>query len=146
MCSVSFYQKKSRLSLPLASENVSAGFPSPADDYMDVGIDLNEELIKHPASTFFLRVSGHSMTNAGIYDGDLLVIDRGINPIPGQIVIAILDGCFTLKKLTRNNEKLYLEAESPNYPSIEISTYECVQIWGVAIYNIHQLSKISRFS
>mgnify|MGYP001427752574 CR=1 FL=1 len=132
------------LMLPLAIETVSAGFPSPAEEYIDIGIDLNRELIKHPTSTFLLRVSGHSMTNVGIHNGDLLIVDRSIDAQPGKIVIAILDGCFTVKKLTYANEKLYLEASSPNYPPIDISRYESIQIWGVAIYCIHNLNHISK--
>ncbi len=125
--------------LPLACEVVMAGFTSPADNYVDKSIDLNEHLIKNPASTFFLRVSGYSMTNAGIYNGDLLIVDRSLEAKPGLIVVAILDGSFTVKKLTRNHNKLYLEAAHPDYPSLDISQYENVQIWGVAIYSIHHL-------
>ena len=136
--------KLSHLVLPLAIERISAGFPSPADDYIDIGIDLNEQLIKNPTSTFFLRVSGHSMINAGIQDGDLIIIDRSLDPKPGHIVIAILDGCFTLKKLINNNGSIYLEAANSDYPSIDISNYESIQIWGVAIYNIHDLKKSQR--
>ena len=76
--------RRARLSLPLAGERVAAGFPSPADDYVEVGIDLNEQLIRHPISTFFLRVSGDSMIGAGIHDGDLLVVDRSLEPRPGR--------------------------------------------------------------
>tara|TARA_Y100001968_G_scaffold128130_1_gene116980 strand:- start:377 stop:799 length:423 start_codon:yes stop_codon:yes gene_type:complete len=137
-------KESSFLKIPLAIESISAGFPSPAEDYLDTGIDLNEELIQHPTSTFFLRVSGHSMTKSGIYDGDLLIVDRSIDPHPGRIVIAILDGSFTVKRLTRVQEKLYLEASYPDYPAIDISRYETVQIWGVAIYCIHDLSRISK--
>ncbi len=126
--------------LPVASESISAGFPSPADNYIETRIDLNEELIKHPNSTFFLRVSGDSMTGAGIYDGDLLVVDRGINASPGRIVVAILDGSFTLKRLTRQHNSLYLEAANPNHSAINLSKYNNVEIWGVAIYSIHSLN------
>ncbi len=131
----------SRLPLPIASDCINAGFPSPADDYLDIGIDLNEQLIKHPASTFFLRVKGSSMTNAGIQDGDLIIVDRSLDPKPGLIVVAILDGEFTLKRLRINKGILYLEAANPNYPSIDLRHYENVQVWGVAIYSIHNLSK-----
>jgi len=127
------------LTLPLASEPVAAGFPSPADDYVEVGIDLNEQLIRHPTSTFFLRVSGHSMTGAGIQDGDLLVVDRSLDPRPGRVVVAVLDGYFTLKRLVRHQGRLRLEAANPDYPALEL--YRCgdVQIWGVAIHVIHPL-------
>ncbi|CAI8169881.1 MAG: LexA family protein [Prochlorococcus sp.] len=128
------------LSLPLAGEKIAAGFPSPADDYIDIGIDLNEQLIRHPASTFFLRVSGDSMTGAGIHDGDLLVVDRSLDAKPGRIVIAILDGAFTLKRLQRRNGSLVLEAANPNYPTIDLHNYGDVEIWGVAVHSIHNLN------
>ncbi len=132
-------ESQSRLILPLASECVSAGFPSPADDYIDTGIDLNEELIKHPASTFFLRVSGHSMIGSGVKDGDLLLVDRSLDARPGSIVVAILDGNFTVKRLERHRGIICLEADHPSHPPIDLSCYENIQIWGVAIYSIHNL-------
>jgi len=131
--------RRQQLVLPLAEERVAAGFPSPADDYIDVGIDLNEQLIRHPTSTFFLRVSGHSMTGAGIHDGDLLVVDRGLEPKPGRIVVAILDGAFTLKRLSRHHGRLRLEAAHPDYPALELHASRDVQIWGVAVHVIHAL-------
>ena len=131
--------RRSRLALPLAGERVAAGFPSPADDYVEVGIDLNEQLIRHPASTFFLRVSGESMTGAGIHDGDLLVVDRSLDPRPGRVVVAVLDGAFTLKRLTRHRGRLRLEAANPAYPALELHHCGEVQIWGVAIHVIHPL-------
>ena len=128
-----------RRALPLASEQIPAGFPSPADDYMEVGIDLNEELIQHPSSTFFLRVSGDSMTAAGIHNGDLLVVDRSLHPRPGRIVVAVLDGAFTLKRLMRDQRGLVLEAANPTYPTLELRHCTEVQIWGVAVHVIHPL-------
>ena len=110
--------RRLRLALPLAGERVAAGFPSPADDYVDVGIDLNDQLIRHPSSTFFPRVSGDSMTGAGIHDGDLLVVDRSLDPRPGRIVVAVLDGAFTLKRLMRGQRGLQLEAANPAYEPI----------------------------
>ena len=124
---------------PLAIEAVSAGFPSPADDYMDTGINLNKELIQHPASTFFLRVSGNSMDGCGVFDGDLLIVDRSLEPVPGRIVVALLDGAFTLKRLVNHNGTLRLEAENSNYPPIDLHNYRDVQIWGVATHSIHNL-------
>ncbi len=132
------------LALPIASESISAGFPSPADDYLEAGIDLNKELVTHPASTFFLRVSGESMSGAGINNGDLLIVDRSLDPHPGNIVVAILDGAFTLKRLTHHQGRLRLEAENPDYPPFELNNYEEVQVWGVAIYSIHKLNLASR--
>ena len=133
-----------KLVVPVVGASVHAGFPSPAEDYMDTEIDLNQELIKHPISTFLLRVRGDSMINAGINDGDLLIVDRGINPEPGHVVIAVLDGAFTLKRLTRERDVSKLESANPNYPSINIEDYENVQIWGVALYSIHELTRTSR--
>ena len=128
-------------SIPLVNGTVSAGFPSPAEEYIELGIDLNKYLIKNPISTFFLRVSGNSMNNAGIYNNDLLIIDRSINPNPGDIVVAILDGEFTLKRLIKENNNYYLKAGKENYPSINLYEYIDIQIWGVAIYSIHELQK-----
>jgi DNA polymerase V len=129
------------LRLPLAASTVAAGFPSPADDYIDVGIDLNEALIRHPSSTFFLRVSGDSMIEAGIQHGDLLVVDRSLEPRPGLIVVAVLDGAFTLKRLVRHHGRLRLEAANSAYPPLELHHCGDVQIWGVAIHVIHALTR-----
>ena len=131
--------KRHPLHLPLAGERVAAGFPSPADDYVEVGIDLNDQLIRHPTSTFFLRVSGDSMTGAGIHDGDLLVVDRSLDPRPGRVVVAVLDGGFTLKRLARHQGRLRLEAANPDYPPLELEGCGDMQIWGVAIHVIHPL-------
>ena len=139
-----YYAKKtsSKLFTPLAKESISAGFPSPAEDYIDLGIDLNEYLIKNPISTFFLRVSGNSMNNSGIYNNDLVIIDRSINPNPGNIVVALLDGEFTLKRLIKEKDNYYLKADKENYPAISLYEYVNIQIWGVAVYSIHELQKI----
>ena len=151
MCwSVSMYLKSSHSSeeevgsvplIPLANETISAGFPSPAEGYIEPGIDLNKYLINNPISTFFLRVSGNSMNNSGIYNNDLLIIDRSINPISGHIVVALLDGEFTLKRLIREKNNYYLRADKENYPAINLYEYIDIQIWGVAIYSIHKLQK-----
>ena len=132
----------SELFIPLVNEAVSAGFPSPAEDYIELGIDLNKYLIKHPISTFFLRVSGNSMNNAGIYNNDLLIIDRSINPNPGHIVVALLDGEFTLKRLIKEKNNYYLKADKENYPAINLYEYLDIEIWGVAIYSIHELKRL----
>ena len=134
-------EDSSRLLIPLAQETVSAGFPSPAEDHIELGIDLNKYLIKNPISTFFLRVSGNSMNRAGIYNNDLLIIDRSINPNPGHIVVALLDGEFTLKRLIKKQDNYYLKADKENYPAINLYEYIDIQIWGVAIYSIHELQK-----
>ena len=132
-------EESSRQFIPLAQGTISAGFPSPAEDYIDLGIDLNKYLIKNPISTFFLRVSGNSMNNAGIYNNDLLVIDRSINPHPGHIVVVLFDGEFTLKRLIKEKDTYYLKADKENYPAINLSEYVDIQIWGVAIHSIHEL-------
>ena len=128
--------------IPLTTGTVSAGFPSPAEDYTELGIDINKYLIKNPISTFFLRVSGNSMNNAGIYNNDLLIIDRSINPNPGHIVVALLDGEFTLKRLIKEEDNYYLKADKENYPAINLFEYIDIQIWGVAIYSIHELKRL----
>ena len=132
--------ERPRRLIPLASSTVAAGFPSPADDYIDVGIDLNETLIRHPSSTFFLRVSGDSMVEAGIQHGDLLVVDRSLEARPGHVVVAVLDGAFTLKRLARHQGRLRLEAANSAYPPLELHHCGDVQIWGVAIHAIHSLA------
>ena len=130
---------RAALRLPLAGASVAAGFPSPADDYIEAGIDLNEQLIRHPSSTFFLRVSGDSMQGAGILDGDLLVVDRSLEPRPGQIVVAALEGAFTLKRLMRHRGRWRLEAAHPDYPPLELGDSDDHRLWGVATHAIHWL-------
>ena len=132
----------STLFSPLIKGTISAGFPSPAEEYIELGIDLNQYLIKNPISTFFLRVSGNSMNNAGIYNNDLLIIDRSINPHPGHIVVALIDGEFTLKRLIKEKENYYLKADKENYPAINLYEYLDIEIWGVAIYSIHKLERL----
>ena len=134
-------EASSTLLIPLVKATISAGFPSPAEDYIELGIDLNKYLIKNPISTFFLHVNGNSMNKAGIYNNDLLVIDRSINPNPGHIVVALLDGEFTLKRLIKKQDNYYLKADKENYPAINLYEYIDIQIWGVAIYSIHELQK-----
>ena len=127
--------KKSKI--PLLTDSVSAGFPSPADDYTEENIDLNEHLISNPFSTFFLRVKGDSMINAGIKDKDLIIVDKSLIAKPGDIVIAMIDGEFTIKRLSIKNDELYLKAENHNYPDFRFKNHIDVQIWGVVIYSIH---------
>ena len=126
-----------KLRIPLLNDSVSAGFPSPADDYTEENIDLNEHLISNPFSTFFLRVKGESMINAGIKDKDLIIVDKSLIAKPGDIVIAMIDGEFTIKRLSIENDELYLKAENHNYPDFSFKDHIDVQIWGVVIYSIH---------
>ena len=130
-----------RLNTPLLSTEVPAGFPSPADDYIEESIDLNEHLILNPFSTFFLRVSGNSMINSGIHDKDLIIVDKSLTARQGNIVIAMVDGAFTIKRLSKKNNSFYLKAENHNYPDLYFSNHIDVQIWGVVIYSIHNLHK-----
>jgi DNA polymerase V len=117
---------------------VEAGFPSPADDYLERAIDLNEELVLNPAATFFVRVKGESMRNAGIHAGDILVVDRSLTPSDRQIVIAMIDGEFTVKRLRRRGGGVFLEPENPDYPSIEVGENQELTIWGAVTFVIHQ--------
>ncbi|MEO0949384.1 MAG: translesion error-prone DNA polymerase V autoproteolytic subunit [Cyanobacteria bacterium J06641_5] len=123
-----------RISCPLPSytSRVSAGFPSPAEDYIEQSLDLNELLIQHPSSSFFLRVEGNSMIGAGIGDGDLLLVDRAVEPTNGRIVIAVIDGELTVKRLCYTQAgQPYLYPENPDYPPINISEETDCHLWGV---------------
>ena len=133
----SFDSATKKFRIPLLNDSVSAGFPSPADDYTEENIDLNEHLISNPFSTFFLRVKGESMINAGIKDKDLIIVDKSLIAKPGDIVIAMIDGEFTIKRLSIKNDELYLKAENNNYPNFRFKNHIDVQIWGVVIYSIH---------
>ena len=133
----SFDSATKKFKIPLLNDSVSAGFPSPADDYTEENIDLNEHLISNPFSTFFLRVKGDSMINAGIKDKDLIIVDKSLIAKPGDIVIAMIDGEFTIKRLSIKNDELYLKAENHNYPDFRFKNHIDVQIWGVVIYSIH---------
>ena len=125
------FEKRTSLKLPLVSASVEAGFPSPADDHLEGSLDLNEKLVSHPSATFFVRAKGESMRDAGINDGALLVIDRSITPREGHIVVAMIDGQFTLKRLRKRDGKVFLEAHNPAFSSIEINGEQELVIWGV---------------
>ena len=126
-------------SLPLVSSSVRAGFPSPADDFVEQKLDLNELLIKHPAATYFVRVEGNSMEEARIRDGDLLIVDRAVKATDGKIVIAAIAGEFTVKRIAIRNEKVFLVAENPTFSPIEISECDDLTIFGVVTYTICRL-------
>lgn len=125
--------------LPIYQHSVSAGFPSPADDDIEETLDLNELLIKHPAATFFLKVSGSSMINAGIHQDDILIVDRSIAPSDGKIVIASVNGELTVKRLSIKGKKIELVAENDNYPPIDITEDMELRFWGVVTNVIHNL-------
>lgn len=118
---------------PLFLYKVPAGFPSPATDYMEDGLDLNEFLIQHKAATFLFRVQGDSMRDAGIVDGDKVVVDRSLEPQHNQIVVAVIDGEYTIKRLYRTRSCFELRAENRNYKPIVIAADSQLEIWGVVV-------------
>jgi DNA polymerase V len=126
------------LKIPLFESGVSAGFPSPADDYLDLPIDLNEFLIKHPAATFYVRVKGNSMEGAGIRNGDLLIVDRAEEPRNKSIVLGIIDGDFTVKRIKKKGSDLYLMPDNPEFKPIKINDNMNFQVWGVVTYVVHK--------
>tara|TARA_B100001778_G_scaffold308296_1_gene288960 strand:+ start:288 stop:776 length:489 start_codon:yes stop_codon:yes gene_type:complete len=130
---------KLSIKLPLYSYKISAGFPSPADDHLEKNLDLNSHLIKHPAATFFVRVNGDSMINAGIHDNDILIVDRSLKPSHGKIVIAVVDGQMTVKRLYKQSGKLILMPENKNFKPIEVTENMSIEIWGVVVTAIHSL-------
>ncbi len=130
---------RKRMALPLFTGKVAAGFPSPADDYVEKNLDLNDLLVQKPAATFFVRAQGESMLGAGIHPNDILVVDRSIDPVPGKIVICALNGELTVKRLERENEQWQLKAENPDYPDIVIHESLELVIWGVVTNVIHPL-------
>ena len=123
--------------LDLFLSPVPAGFPSPASDYIDKSIDLNEILIKNKVATFLVRALGDSMVEAGIFSGDILIIDKSITPANKNIVVAILNGEFTVKRFIKNGNKILLQPENKKYRNIEISEEDDFKIWGVVTFVIH---------
>lgn len=128
-----------REGLPLYLSPVEAGFPSPADDYMEGKLDLHRHLVRNEAATFFLRAHGESMLGAGIHDGDLLVVDRSLEARHNRVVIAALDGELTVKRLVIRQQRAYLAPENPEFAEIDITEREHLHIWGVVSYVIHKL-------
>ena len=125
--------------LPMVTHGVSAGFPSPALDFMEYKIDLNKHLTRNPLSTFYIKVSGNSMTGAGIDDGDLLVVDRSLEPADGRIAICLVDGDFTVKRLKVTAEGLFLMPENPDYQPIAITEANQFALWGLVTYVIKSI-------
>ncbi|MFL2612352.1 MAG: LexA family protein [Flavobacteriaceae bacterium] len=123
----------------LVEQGISAGFPSPADDFKEVRISLDKELVKNQESTFYARVSGDSMIGAGLDDGDLLVIDRSLNPENGKIAVCLIDGEFTVKRIKKERKKLYLIPENNNYNPIELKEENELIIWGIVKYVIKKV-------
>ncbi len=130
---------KCKKDFPLFLAKISAGFPSPAEDYIDKNLDLNEYLIKHPSATFFVRVAGNSMINAGIHNGDILVVDRALEPADNKIIIAVINGELTVKRVRKARDRLYLMPENDDFKTIEVTEEMDFQIWGVVTHVIHSL-------
>jgi|TARA_B100001250_G_C19814348_1_gene797426 DNA polymerase V len=137
--SVMNFINNNTLSLPLYSSKVPAGFPSPADDHMEGKLDLNTHLVKHPTATFFVKASGDSMIGAGIHDGDILVVDRSLEPRQSRIVIAAVDGQLTVKRLKKKGKKIFLVPENKKFRSIELNENNDVKVWGVVTSVIHKV-------
>lgn len=129
----------SSVELPMSDSGVSAGFPSPADDHIDLSLDLNRELIKNPPATFFARVSGVSMIEEGIDDGDLLVIDKSVEPYQGCLAVAYVDGEFTLKRVRYEKDCLWLVPANKDYKPLKITADNDFMVWGVVRYVIKKV-------
>jgi DNA polymerase V len=124
------------LELPFSKDGISAGFPSPADDFLDVGIDLNKELVKNPSATFYGKVRGHSMKDLGIHDGDLLVIDRSLEVQNGKIAVCFVDGEFTVKQIQLGKDACWLLPANKDFKPMQVTSDNDFQIWGIVIHVI----------
>lgn len=123
----------------MAEEGIHAGFPSPATDYMTQAIDLNKELVRHPAATFYGRVVGDSMIDDGVEEGDILVIDKALTPVDGDMAVCFVDGEFTLKRLHISEDAISLMPANPKYPVIRITEGVDFKMWGVVTYVIKKI-------
>lgn len=130
---------ESEIQMPFVNEGVSAGFPSPAADFMESRIDLNKELCENPLATFYIKVSGNSMIDAGINDKDVLVVDRSLEPQNNKIAICCIDGEFTVKRIKLEKDCLYLMPENPNYEPIRVTEENQLIIWGMVTYVIKKV-------
>ena len=127
------------IELPYYDTKVQAGFPSPAEDHLEQRLDLNTLVIDNPSATFFVRVAGESMRGIGITDGDILVVDRSVENWENRIVVAVIDSEFTIKRFTKRNETVVLEAENPDYPPIKITEEMDFSVWGVVCWTLKKL-------
>ncbi len=128
------------LPVPLLGRLLPAGFPSPADDHLDGEIDLSRHLIERPAATFLMRVAGESMRGAGILDGDMVVVDRSLEPKPGDVVVAVCHGEMTLKRLRRLRDgRAVLQPENPDYPEFVVCEEMPAEVWGVVVGVVRKL-------
>ena len=124
---------------PLFLVPVSAGFPSPAEDYIEGNLDLNQHLIKHPAATFFVKVTGSSMIDAGIHDGDILIVDRALKPVDKKVVIAVVNGELTVRRIKVTKGKVVLISENRDYQPLQVEEEMDFEVWGVVTTVIHPL-------
>lgn len=132
---------KSILTIPLFTCFVQAGLPSPIDEYTEGSIDLHDYLLPHKETTFYVRVTGESMKDVGVFPGDMLIVDRSLTPMYGHIVIALINGEMTVKRLEKIKNQIFLCAENDQYPDLPISEYDNFAIWGVVTNVIHSLLK-----
>jgi len=139
--SVTFYRPnfESDIRIPYIKEGVSAGFPSPATDFMENDIDLNKELCKNPLATFYIKVKGNSMINAGINDKDILIVDRSLEPQDNKIAVCFIDGEFTVKRIKVDKDCVYLMPENKNYQPIKVTDENELIIWGSVTYVIKNM-------
>ena len=124
--------------IPVFSDSIQAGFPSPAEDYMDLDLNLQDHLIQNPSATFCVRAVGESMKDAGIQSGDIMLVDKSLTPKNRSIVLAVIDGEFTIKRVNVSDKELYLMPENENFPPIKITEEMDFQVWGVVTYIIHK--------
>ena len=135
-----FTPESSKLKAPLV-EGIRAGFPSPAEDFAEPTLDLNRYVIKNPASTFYARITGDSMEGAGIGDGDIVVIDKSLEPKDGNIAVCFIDGEFTLKRILLDNGRLWLQPANPKFKAIEITEENHFLVWGVVTHVVKNLDR-----
>jgi DNA polymerase V len=124
--------------IPIFTNSVQAGFPSPAEDYMDLDLNLQDHLIQNPSATFCVRAVGESMKNAGIKSGDIMLVDKSLTPKNRSIVLAVIDGEFTIKRVNVSEKELYLIPENENFSPIKITQEMDFQVWGIVTYIIHK--------
>jgi len=127
------------IKLPLVETFINAGFPSPADDYLEAKLDLNQLLIQNPSSTFFARVRGNSMVDAGIHDGDILIIDKSLEPKQTSVLVCFIDGEFTVKRVQKKNGDFYLMPQNKEFSPIKVDKGSDFRLWGVVTHCIHNL-------
>ena len=130
---------ESDIKIPYIKEGVSAGFPSPANDFMENNIDLNKELCKNPLATFYIKVKGNSMINAGINDKDILIVDRSLEPQNNKIAVCFIDGEFTVKRIKTDKDCVYLMPENERYQPIKVTDENELIIWGIVTYVIKNM-------